>query len=450
MEVNNTTSGTSDKGNEHIPISSSGLNTSSENVLNALTVDDEILLDSKADHNKCDGEGSSQEKVLKKPDKILPCPRCNSMETKFCYYNNYNINQPRHFCKNCQRYWTAGGTMRNVPVGAGRRKSKHSSSQYRQIMIPSDGFQPSQLESPDMNHHQTLPCGPPAPTRPLNGNETILNFGTDLPLCESMASALNIQEQDNKGDSSLKLYGENRDASSVTASNYFQNRLTGNSVPVEQNGMQGYCNGIGPMPQFPYYHPLAPWAYPWSSGWTNVAPMMVGRFLPEVVHRPVNGNPTAVPWSPPTMVAAPAFCPPLSFPYVPASFCGSISNWPNGTLNVPWFGFNSGICQSSFTSNNGCSENGSPTLGKHSRDACLQDEEKIEKSLWIPKTLRIDDPEEAAKSSIWTTLGIKPEVGLFKPFQSKAESKAQTSDAAQVLQANPAALSRSKSFQEST
>ncbi|KAL0398468.1 UNVERIFIED_CONTAM: Cyclic dof factor 4 [Sesamum radiatum] len=62
--------------------------------------------------------------VDKRPDKIIPCPRCKSMETKFCYFNNYNVNQPRHFCKGCQRYWTAGGALRNVPVGAGRRKTK--------------------------------------------------------------------------------------------------------------------------------------------------------------------------------------------------------------------------------------------------------------------------------------------------------------------------------------
>ncbi|KAG8385442.1 hypothetical protein BUALT_Bualt03G0045700 [Buddleja alternifolia] len=62
--------------------------------------------------------------VEKRPDKIIPCPRCKSMETKFCYFNNYNVNQPRHFCKGCQRYWTAGGALRNVPVGAGRRKIK--------------------------------------------------------------------------------------------------------------------------------------------------------------------------------------------------------------------------------------------------------------------------------------------------------------------------------------
>ncbi|CAH8365696.1 unnamed protein product [Eruca vesicaria subsp. sativa] len=62
--------------------------------------------------------------VEKRPDKIIACPRCKSMETKFCYFNNYNTNQPRHFCKSCHRYWTAGGALRNVPVGAGRRKSK--------------------------------------------------------------------------------------------------------------------------------------------------------------------------------------------------------------------------------------------------------------------------------------------------------------------------------------
>ncbi|KAJ8494095.1 hypothetical protein OPV22_015816 [Ensete ventricosum] len=50
----------------------------------------------------------------------LPCPRCKSRETKFCYFNNYNVNQPRHFCKACHRYWTAGGALRNG-TWAGRR-----------------------------------------------------------------------------------------------------------------------------------------------------------------------------------------------------------------------------------------------------------------------------------------------------------------------------------------
>ncbi|XP_004488419.1 dof zinc finger protein DOF5.4 [Cicer arietinum] len=58
----------------------------------------------------------------------LKCPRCDSFNTKFCYYNNYNLSQPRYFCKNCRRYWTKGGVLRNVPIGGGSRKSKPSNS----------------------------------------------------------------------------------------------------------------------------------------------------------------------------------------------------------------------------------------------------------------------------------------------------------------------------------
>ncbi|KAH7542575.1 hypothetical protein FEM48_Zijuj02G0088500 [Ziziphus jujuba var. spinosa] len=62
------------------------------------------------------------------PEQALKCPRCDSTNTKFCYYNNYSLTQPRYFCKSCRRYWTKGGTLRNVPVGGGCRKNKRSSS----------------------------------------------------------------------------------------------------------------------------------------------------------------------------------------------------------------------------------------------------------------------------------------------------------------------------------
>ncbi|XP_004502598.1 uncharacterized protein [Cicer arietinum] len=52
------------------------------------------------------------------------CPRCASTNTKFCYYNNYSLSQPRYFCKGCRRYWTKGGSLRNVPVGGGCRKTR--------------------------------------------------------------------------------------------------------------------------------------------------------------------------------------------------------------------------------------------------------------------------------------------------------------------------------------
>jgi len=59
------------------------------------------------------------------------CPRCDSPNTKFCYYNNYSLSQPRYFCKGCRRYWTKGGSLRNVPVGGGCRKNRRGKSSVR-------------------------------------------------------------------------------------------------------------------------------------------------------------------------------------------------------------------------------------------------------------------------------------------------------------------------------
>ncbi|CAL9179949.1 unnamed protein product [Musa hybrid cultivar] len=63
---------------------------------------------------------------IPQPDQPLKCPRCDSTNTKFCYFNNYSLSQPRHFCKTCRRYWTRGGALRNVPVGGGCRRNKRN------------------------------------------------------------------------------------------------------------------------------------------------------------------------------------------------------------------------------------------------------------------------------------------------------------------------------------
>ncbi|XP_077245440.1 dof zinc finger protein DOF3.2-like isoform X2 [Tasmannia lanceolata] len=69
-----------------------------------------------------------ERRVRPQAEQSLKCPRCDSTNTKFCYYNNYSLSQPRYFCKACRRYWTKGGSLRNVPVGGSCRKNKRSSS----------------------------------------------------------------------------------------------------------------------------------------------------------------------------------------------------------------------------------------------------------------------------------------------------------------------------------
>ncbi|OEL33630.1 Dof zinc finger protein DOF4.6 [Dichanthelium oligosanthes] len=74
------------------------------------------------------GAGSTERRARPQKEKALNCPRCNSTNTKFCYYNNYSLQQVRYFCKMCRRYWTEGGSLQNIPVGGGSRKNKRSSS----------------------------------------------------------------------------------------------------------------------------------------------------------------------------------------------------------------------------------------------------------------------------------------------------------------------------------
>ncbi|KAI3767790.1 hypothetical protein L2E82_18197 [Cichorium intybus] len=72
--------------------------------------------------------GGRKTSTMKPTEQTVKCPRCDSPNTKFCYYNNYSLTQPRHFCKTCRRYWTKGGALRNVPIGGGCRKNKKTRS----------------------------------------------------------------------------------------------------------------------------------------------------------------------------------------------------------------------------------------------------------------------------------------------------------------------------------
>ncbi|MCO5564437.1 hypothetical protein L7F22_018098 [Adiantum nelumboides] len=110
----------------------------------------------------------------------LRCPRCDSANTKFCYYNNYSLLQPRYFCKSCRRYWTKGGALRNVPVGGGCRKNKRITSRQRvggTSDLMSSSSSGSFLTHPHLDHHPSpfspfgdhgLNTRPPPPLSLLN------------------------------------------------------------------------------------------------------------------------------------------------------------------------------------------------------------------------------------------------------------------------------------------
>nr|GMD19110.1 dof zinc finger protein DOF4.5-like [Ipomoea batatas] len=79
------------------------------------------------------------------PPSPRQCPRCHSDDTKFCYFNNYNMNQPRYYCRACKRHWTLGGIQRDIPIGGKSNKGRKSTKRYENKRV-----QPSlpQLQPP--------------------------------------------------------------------------------------------------------------------------------------------------------------------------------------------------------------------------------------------------------------------------------------------------------------
>ncbi|XP_042430961.1 dof zinc finger protein DOF1.6-like isoform X1 [Zingiber officinale] len=122
----------------------------------------------------------------------LKCPRCNSGNTKFCYYNNYSLTQPRYFCKACRRYWTEGGSLRNVPVGGGSRKNKKPSSSSSSSSSATAINTPKRSPAEYLNLSATtsgIPqqCVPPVEYNYINGHCS--NFSPFLPMLSAPSAA---------------------------------------------------------------------------------------------------------------------------------------------------------------------------------------------------------------------------------------------------------------------
>lgn len=152
-------------------------------------------------NNNSNNNNANVERKIARPQKeqALNCPRCNSTNTKFCYYNNYSLTQPRYFCKTCRRYWTEGGSLRNIPVGGGSRKNKRSSfSSSTPSSSPSTSTKLN-TKLPDLIIHpnqkiitpqaQDLNLTFPPPPPPTNTNNNIISGFSTSPTTSSTTTS---------------------------------------------------------------------------------------------------------------------------------------------------------------------------------------------------------------------------------------------------------------------
>ncbi|KAM0011844.1 putative transcription factor C2C2-Dof family [Helianthus debilis subsp. tardiflorus] len=156
-----------------------------------------------------------------------PCPRCGSSNTKFCYYNNYSLTQPRYFCKGCRRYWTKGGSLRNIPVGGGCRKTRRAKSvrvsDTTNVLVHGAGQSARNVESRGDNTSGSTMMQPThidiqqvyanfLNQRPQNGNQEYVNdqglLGEVDPMVSVGFSSIPNMEFGNYGTSLESFFSE--------------------------------------------------------------------------------------------------------------------------------------------------------------------------------------------------------------------------------------------------
>ncbi|CAM6026821.1 unnamed protein product [Sphagnum balticum] len=363
-------------------------------------------------HKKEEEEGGheigSQGKTLKKPDKPAQCPRCDSLDTKFCYYNNYDVNQPRHFCKNCQRYWTAGGTLRNVPIGAGRRKSKHVQACHGAV---ANGSVMS-IVRPDSQEtaQQLLPYG-----------EISLMGGFQVSGSACQKSAVDGTQNDVGATGEVPSNMEKRQGVDECVHSLSEPHSIATQEAAKTGGLRllhpglqpdvggsyrplSIRDGCGAGSPFGFYN--GAWPYGFNVGWTGAVPTVSPGAVGPGQLLPGNGITT---WNPPpTGVWTGAGVLPWAslIPGMPGSPWVVPPGWGGGwTVPLPW------AASATASTVNGSVQPTSrlpgmttPVLGKHPREQL--EGRRVDGALWAPKTLRTDDPKEAAQSSVWNALGM--------------------------------------------
>ncbi|XP_022946982.1 dof zinc finger protein DOF3.2-like isoform X3 [Cucurbita moschata] len=69
------------------------------------------------------------------PEQVLRCPRCDSTNTKFCYYNNYSLSQPR---KN-KRPSPSTSSSSSPSPSSKRSHDQAANSSYAKLLNQSNG-----------------------------------------------------------------------------------------------------------------------------------------------------------------------------------------------------------------------------------------------------------------------------------------------------------------------
>lgn len=202
-----------------------------------------------------------ERKTRPQKDQALNCPRCHSTNTKFCYYNNYSLTQPRYFCKTCRRYWTEGGTLRNVPVGGGSRKNKRSTTTTTTATTTTSSHKLPDLNPPNIPHFASG-----NPNKIMNeGQDLNLGFPGSLGLHQHASQFFELPKIIDHGSSQNQLNSSSSGNSSSTSSTPFA-ALELLRTGLASRGMNSFITSGSPAPDYSgfFFQDLRPAAVSFS------------------------------------------------------------------------------------------------------------------------------------------------------------------------------------------
>ncbi|KAK6919943.1 Zinc finger, Dof-type [Dillenia turbinata] len=203
-----------------------------------------------------------ERKARPQKDQALNCPRCDSTNTKFCYYNNYSLTQPRYFCKTCRRYWTEGGTLRNVPVGGGSRKNKRPSSSSLLSSSSSSSnssknkFSNDHLKTPPLNFQQQLSSSVQNPKTINQGQDLNLGFTITQDHYPHAFPQYVHQSNNNSSSSSTPSALELLSSSGLISRGSLNNSFVPLSHMQDTNTATMYSNGFSLQPSLSFSRQL--------------------------------------------------------------------------------------------------------------------------------------------------------------------------------------------------
>ncbi|PPS04166.1 hypothetical protein GOBAR_AA16479 [Gossypium barbadense] len=195
------------------------------------------------------GNEQQERKPRPQPEQALKCPRCDSTNTKFCYYNNYSLSQPRDSVPIFFEF-KIDTSERSLAI-ARLQKQANVHLGFDENELPVLGNPNSFGLLGNQNHFQGFynygfeNSGGETMMLPYNNDEEIISDATIRTTSNGMVAAMKqeVVSDGNKSDENQNQWGLQWQLNGDHGNNYY-NMVDFDSVRENWSGLSSTCHGL--------------------------------------------------------------------------------------------------------------------------------------------------------------------------------------------------------------